>query len=94
MRIDLHVHSTFSDCVYSPTEIVGFAHKNGVEVLSIADHDCVDGVPEAIDAASGNDIEVVSGVELSSEFNERDLHILGYGFDSANGEFGYSVISC
>jgi predicted metal-dependent phosphoesterase TrpH len=86
MRIDLHIHSTFSDGVYSPAEIVEIAHRNGVEVLSIADHDCVDGVPEAIDAANGYDVEVVSGVELSSEFDGRDLHILGYGFDSASGE--------
>ncbi len=81
MRIDLHVHSTYSDGVHTPSALVELADDRGVVVLGIADHDCVDGVQEAVEAARGRGMEIVSGVELSSEFLGRDLHILGYGFD-------------
>lgn len=86
MKIDLHVHSSYSDGVHSPAGLVEIADDRDVIVLSIADHDCVDGVQEAIEAARGRGIEVVSGVELSSEYQGRDLHILGYGFDPADTE--------
>jgi len=61
------------------------AQARGVGVLSIVDHDCIDGTPEALAAADGKGIEVVSGVELSCEFHGRDLHVLGYGFDPEGG---------
>lgn len=81
MKIDLHVHSTYSDGVHTPAALVEIADDRGVVALGIADHDCVDGVQEAVEAARGRGMEVVSGVELSSEFLGKDLHILGYGFD-------------
>ncbi len=86
MRIDLHVHSTFSDGVFSPRELVEMAVDRSVAVLSLADHDCVEGIEEARDAGDARGVEIVSGVELSSEFHGRDLHILGYGFDEKNDE--------
>lgn len=86
IKVDLHVHSTYSDGIHTPEALVEMARSRGVGVLSIADHDCVDGTAAAVRAAGGAGIEVVSGVELSSEFYGRDLHVLGYGFEPEWGE--------
>jgi predicted metal-dependent phosphoesterase TrpH len=88
MKIDLHVHSTYSDGVHTPAALVEMAYERDVIGLSIADHDCVDGIQEAVEAARGKGIEVIAGVELSSEYQGKDLHILGYGFDPAHEELG------
>ena len=87
MRIDLHMHSTFSDGMYTPTELVDMAAAGNVSVISLTDHDCVDGVGEAITAGLEKSVTVVAGVELSCEFKGRDLHILGYGVDPGNSAF-------
>lgn len=57
------------------------AHQAGVTALAITDHDIVDGIPHAMEAATGLDIEIVPGVEVSSRFDGRELHVLGYFFD-------------
>ena len=87
MRIDLHMHSTFSDGLNAPAELVRLALEKRVGAISLTDHDCLDGVPEAIEAGRAFGIEVLSGVELSCEFRGRDLHILGYGVDPDHAEF-------
>jgi len=51
-RADLHCHTTYSDGSLTPTELVDRAVKRGVEVLALTDHDCTDGIPEALEAAS------------------------------------------
>lgn len=87
MRIDLHMHSTFSDGLKSPTELVEIAKKKGLAAISLTDHDCLDGTNEAIEAGKSKGVEILSGVELSSEYGGRDLHILGYGIDPNHDEF-------
>jgi hypothetical protein len=87
MRIDLHMHSTFSDGLCSPTELVNKAVAKNLAAISLTDHDCLDGVDEAIAAGRQSNVEVLSGVELSCEFKGRDLHILGYGVDPDHIEF-------
>jgi predicted metal-dependent phosphoesterase TrpH len=87
MRIDLHMHSTFSDGLKTPTELVEIAKRKALAAISLTDHDCLDGVNEAIAAGRESGVEVLSGVELSSEFEGRDLHILGYGVDPDHSEF-------
>ncbi len=87
MRIDLHMHSTFSDGLCSPGDLVGKAVERNLAAISLTDHDCLDGVNEAVAAGQTNGVEVLSGVELSCEFKGRDLHILGYGVDPDHGEF-------
>jgi len=80
--VDLHLHSTFSDGVLAPAELVASAAKLGLRAIALADHDNVDGVPEAIEAGRKYGVEVIPAVELSvlwQEFN--DLHLLGYAFD-------------
>ena len=83
-RIDLHVHSTFSDGIHTPTRLVEIAQGKGLSALALSDHDSLGGFDELTTAAEGTDLEVISGVELSCEHNGGDLHILGYGVDTAS----------
>jgi predicted metal-dependent phosphoesterase TrpH len=83
---DLHIHSTYSDGVYSPCELVSKAAELGLDTISITDHDCVTGVDEAVRCAGEFGVNVISGIELSASLNGREVHILGYFFDSSNPE--------
>jgi len=86
--VDLHLHSTFSDGVLTPTELVTEAAGLGLRAIALADHDNVDGIPEAIAAGRKFGVEVISAVELSVVWNEyQDLHLLGYAFDHENQAF-------
>ncbi len=82
--VDLHIHSRFSDGTLSPSEIVGEAHRAGLRAISIADHDCVDGVGIAVETGRGNGVEVISGVEMSVRTGKQDVHLLGYFIDTEN----------
>lgn len=79
--IDLHVHSNFSDGLLTPTQIIEKAKEVGLKAIGLADHDTIDGIAEACEAGSRLGVEVVPGVELSSQYEGRDIHILGYYFD-------------
>ena len=77
---DLQSHSTYSDGTLPPAEVVHRAEQAGVRLLALTDHDTVDGVNEALQAA--RTVKIVPAVELSSVHNDfEDLHILGYGLD-------------
>lgn len=79
---DLQSHSTQSDGALAPAEVVAAAARAGVELLALSDHDTVDGVPEALDAARREGIGLVTAVEISTVHGEHeDLHLLGYGID-------------
>ena len=86
-RIDLHLHTRYSDGSLTPAEVVDLAHQAGVTAIAITDHDIVDGIPHALNAAAPLGIEVIPGVELSSRFNEQELHVLGYFFDWQDSTF-------
>jgi predicted metal-dependent phosphoesterase TrpH len=75
--IDLHVHSLCSDGTYTPSELVKYALEKQLKAFALTDHDTVDGVQEAFDAAMGTGLTVVPGVELSTEYEGKDIHILG-----------------
>lgn len=85
--IDLHVHSTRSDGTYSPTELIDYAIEKGLAAFALTDHDTVDGLEEAITYASslrsaGIDApEVIPGVEFSTEYQGKDVHIVGLYID-------------
>src|SRR5258708_832063 len=87
MRVDLHMHSTASDGAYSPTEVVQIALTKQMDVIALTDHDNVNGFEEALTAASGTALQILPGVELSSEDDQKDRHLLGYLFDPAHKEF-------
>jgi 3',5'-nucleoside bisphosphate phosphatase len=81
-RFDLQSHSIHSDGALPPAEVVQRAASAGIELLALSDHDTVDGVDEALEAARAAGIAVVPAVELSAVHDCReDLHILGYGID-------------
>jgi predicted metal-dependent phosphoesterase TrpH len=81
MRVDLHLHSTASDGVYSPAEVVQIALTNQLDVIALTDHDTVSGIRPAQAAAATTGLQVLAGVELSSEDEHTDRHVLGYLID-------------
>ena len=77
MLQDLHLHSTYSDGALTPSQIIIAAGKSGLKLLSLTDHDTMDGAEECIEAGAANNIKVLPGIEISSYF-EGEVHILGY----------------
>ena len=84
--IDLHVHSTASDGTFTPTELVAEAKRCGLSAFALTDHDTVDGISEALAAGKASGLEVIPGVELSTEYNETEIHVVGLFIDPANTE--------
>ena len=85
-KVDYHVHSWCSDGTMKPTELVRKYHEEGYDIISITDHDGIDGIAEALIAGEALKIQVITGVELSVDFEGINLHILGYKFDHENEE--------
>ena len=79
--VDLNVHSTRSDGTYTPTKLVDYAVEKGLKAFALTDHDTVDGIEEALNAAKGKPIEVIPGIEYSTEYRQRDVHIVGLFID-------------
>lgn len=77
-RVDLHLHSSKSDGLYTPTSLVKLALKYELAAISITDHETTAGVHEALEAGKKLGLEVVPGVEVGAYLNNRELHILGY----------------
>ena len=75
--IDLHVHTTASDGTMSPKQIVSYAKQKGLIAIGITDHDTISGIEEAQKEGKLLGIEVIPGIEISTEFN-GEMHILGY----------------
>ena len=99
-KIDLHMHSTFSDGVYTPTELVELRKNEGYDVVAVTDHDGAKGVNEALAAGEKYGIKVITGIEIGTVMDvscvvpdaydksmnkgEAELHILGYNIDPDN----------
>lgn len=81
---DLHSHSTCSDGRLSPTELVQLAASEGVHTLSLTDHDTVQGIPEARQAAEAAGIGLIAGVEISTTWSGCNVHIVGLNLDIDN----------
>ncbi len=78
---DLHIHTYYSDSTLSPAEIIQTAQEQRLQCIALTDHDCVAGIPEALAATGLNGLEIVPGIELSAEYQGKDIHILGYFID-------------
>jgi len=91
-KVDLHLHTSFSDGTFSPQEVVAEAHKKGYSVISIADHDCVDGVEAAVEAGLKYGVKVIPGVELTAEHEGIEVHILGYFIDYKDKSLKESLV--
>jgi predicted metal-dependent phosphoesterase TrpH len=87
--IDLHTHSTASDGLYTPAELVQKAYEAHLRTIGLADHDTVSGLPEAIEAGERLGVEVVPAVEINTDLPERrgEAHVLGYFVEYRQAEF-------
>jgi len=85
--IDLHMHSTFSDGTLTPTELVMRAKNNNIDVVSLTDHDNIDGLGEGKEAADKVGITFINGIEISANYKNKDVHILGYFLNLEDNDF-------
>ena len=76
--IDLHTHSTASDGIYSPAELLQRAKDSGLRVLALTDHDNTGGLDEAAQAARKLDIDFIPGIEINTDVSGGEVHVLGY----------------
>lgn len=81
LKADLHIHTTASDGLMSPEEVVRWASVKRLTAIGITDHDTVKGISPAEKAAAKYGIEVIPGIELSTTFENEEIHILGYYID-------------
>jgi predicted metal-dependent phosphoesterase TrpH len=80
-RADLHTHTSASDGELTAKELLDKAKSKGLSTLSITDHDTIDGYIDALDKSEKMGIELIPGVELSTIWKNREVHLLAYGFD-------------
>ncbi len=85
--IDLHTHSTASDGIYTPTNLLQLAHKAGIRILALTDHDSTAGVDEASEAALHLAIDFIPGIELNTDVGKDEIHVLGYYLEYQRPEF-------
>ena len=91
--VDLHVHSTASDGTLSPKELVDLAVEKGLAAFALTDHGTVGGVEEAVEYAAqapnppSQTVEIIPGIELSSEYQGSDIHVVGLYIDRNNETF-------
>jgi hypothetical protein len=92
-EIDLHTHSTASDGVYAPAELVRLAREAGLRRIGLVDHDTTDGLDEAQAAGERLGVTVIAGIELNSELAEGrgDAHMLGYYLQPEQSAFQRSL---
>ncbi|MFC4023587.1 PHP domain-containing protein [Oceanobacillus longus] len=80
-RMELHIHSTFSDGEQTPEEILRLAKEENIQVLSFTDHDETGAYKQSRELASELGIQLIPGIELNTDGEDGELHILGYFFD-------------
>lgn len=85
--IDLHTHSTESDGTLTPQELMHHAKQVGLSAIALTDHDSIHGLAKARPVAESLGLELVPGVELSTDYSGQEVHILGYYVDEKNPEF-------
>ena len=95
--VDLHVHSTCSDGTFTPEELVDYAMEKGLRAFALTDHDTVNGLDRAIRYAEGSPAdapspqvpEVIPGIELSTEYQGKDIHMVGLFIDYHQPDFAH-----
>jgi predicted metal-dependent phosphoesterase TrpH len=94
LKVDLHCHSNVSDGVLAPAAVAAYAHKDGVDVWALTDHDEVGGTKAARQAANALGMRFVSGVEISTTWAGETVHIVGLQIDEDNQELIKGMTSC
>jgi predicted metal-dependent phosphoesterase TrpH len=79
--VDLHLHTTASDGVLSPSEIVRYAQAKGLQAIAITDHDTIEGCEQGLSEGERIGFEVIPGIEISAEHSPGSMHILGFFLD-------------
>jgi 3',5'-nucleoside bisphosphate phosphatase len=87
LKADLHLHTTASDGLLNPHEVVDLTVKSGLNAISITDHDTIDGYLAVREYATAKGIHLVCGAELTTDFAGRECHILAYDFDVEHPTF-------
>ena len=85
--IDLHVHSTASDGTLTPSQLVSLAEEKNLKAFALTDHDTTAGLQEALEASESSSVKVIPGIELSTTWLGRDVHIVGLDIDPENYYF-------
>ena len=86
MYADMHIHTWFSDGTQTPEEVAEVAKNKGVGLISVCDHNSIEAYNRLKPACKALGITLIQGVELNTEWNGKDLHILAYNFDPTNKE--------
>ena len=86
MQVDLHSHSTASDGMLSPSQLVLHARTEGVAMLALTDHDSTAGIEEAVQTAQAVRLRLVPGVEVSATWGQEVIHVVGLNIDAAHAE--------
>jgi len=81
---DLHLHTQFSDGTFSPEELVAHAAQHGLSAIALTDHDTVEGCAATARECEAVGIEFISGTELTAEYDDTEVHLLGYFLDTQN----------
>lgn len=89
MKIDLHIHTTYSDGAFSPIQVVDTAIECGLDVIALTDHDNILSCEIAREYVkeTGKKLEIVQGVEINTIYKGYEIHILGYFMDIENPDF-------
>lgn len=90
--VDLHMHTVYSDGTKTPLELLNIVRSKNISAFSITDHDNLDGLREMKKLVQEDDPELITGVELSSTYENVDMHILAYLFDIDNKELAEAII--
>jgi len=86
-KIDLHIHSIYSDGTFTPKEIVYKAKELKLKAISITDHDSISGIEEELEVGKKLKVEIVPGIEMSADVRNDEIHILGYYIDWKDRNF-------
>lgn len=81
MIFDLHIHTYYSDGLFSPEEIVNIAINKGIDGIAITDHDTIEGVKSILNKGQNNKLHIIPGIEMGTIFQNSEVHILGYFID-------------
>ena len=91
MHVDLHLHTTWSDGRWTPLQLVAEAAGRDLAAISITDHDVLDGLTEGAQAAADAHLELLTGVELTADWDGRTVHLLGHGIDPDDAPLGAAL---
>ena len=86
-KVDLHLHTTASDGALTPAQLVQEAKAQGLECIAITDHDSTNGIEEALDEGRRLGVQVIPGIEMSTDIPRAEVHVLGYYLNYHDADF-------